>query len=67
MDRLSNTNVDQALSDMIKMYLLAQGQCTMKDCTPSHSRYSHISLAINNLGWECLVEGRIPQILIDMV
>jgi hypothetical protein len=67
MDRLSNTNVDQDLSDMIKTYLLAQSRRTMKDCTPSHSRYSHVSLAINNLGWDCLVEGRIPQILIDTV
>ncbi len=67
MDRLSNTNVDQDLSDMIKTYLLALGWCMMKDCTPSHSWYSHFSLAINNLGWNCLVEGRIPQILIGMV
>jgi hypothetical protein len=67
MDRLGNTNVDQDLSDMIKTYLLAQGQRTMKDCTPSHSWYSHVSLVIDNLGWDCLVEGRIPQILIDTV
>jgi hypothetical protein len=67
MDRLSNKNVDQDLSDMIKTYLLAQGQHTMKDCTPSHSWYFHVSLAINNLGWDCLVEGRIPKILIDTV
>jgi hypothetical protein len=67
MDRLSDANMDQDLSDMINLHLIAQGRCTMKDCTPSHSLYSHVSLAINNLGWDCLVEGRIPQILIDTV
>jgi hypothetical protein len=59
MDILSNANVDQDLSDIIKAYLLAQGRRTMKDCTPSHSQYTHVSLVIDNLGWDCLVEGRI--------
>ena len=60
MDILSNANVDQDLSDIIKVYLLAQGQCTMKDCTPSHSWYTHVSLVMDNLGWDCLVEESIP-------
>jgi hypothetical protein len=60
MDILSDANMDQDLSNIIKAHLLTQGQGMMKDCTPSHSRYTHVSLGINNLGWDCLVEGRIP-------
>ncbi len=41
MDILSDANVNQNLSDMIEAYLLAQGRCTMKDCTPSHFPYNH--------------------------
>jgi hypothetical protein len=67
MDVLSNTNVDQNLSDMLEKYLLAQGRLTMKDCTPLHSRYNHVALAINNLGWDCLLEGRIPHVLIETI
>ena len=67
MDILSDANVDQNLSDMIEAYLLAQGRHTMKDSTPSHSLYNHVASAINNLGWDCFVEGRIPQVLIDAV
>ncbi len=67
MDILSYANVDQDLSNIIKAYLLAQGRRTMKDCTPSHSWFTHVSLAIDNLGCHCLVEGRIPRILIDTV
>jgi hypothetical protein len=43
MDILSDTNVDQNLSNIIEAYLLAQGRCTMKDCIPSHSPYNHIA------------------------
>jgi hypothetical protein len=67
MDILSDANVDQNLSDMIEAYLLAQGRRTMKDCTPLHSLYNHVASAVNNLGWDCFVEGRIPQVLIDAV
>jgi hypothetical protein len=67
MDILSGANVDQNPSNMIEAYLLAQGRCTMKDCTPSYSPYNHVASAINNLGWDYFVEGRIPQVLIDAV
>jgi hypothetical protein len=64
---LSDANVNQNLSDVIEAYLLAQGRCTMKDCTPLHSPYNHVASAIDNLGWDCFVKGRIPQVLIDAV
>jgi hypothetical protein len=67
MDILVDANVKQNLSDMIEAYLLAQGRRTMKDCTPLHSPYNHIASAVDNLGWDCFVKGRILQVLIDAV
>ena len=67
MNILSDANVDQNLSDVIEAYLLAQGHRTMKDCTPSLSPYNHVASAVNNLGWDCFVEERIPHVLIDTV
>jgi hypothetical protein len=32
---------------------------------PLHSPYNHVASAVDNLGWDCFVEGRIPQVLID--
>ena len=67
MDILRDANVDQNLSDIIEAYLLAQGHRTMKDCIPSLSPYNHVASAVDNPGWDCFVEGRIPHILIDTV
>ncbi len=67
MDILSEANVAHDLSDIIEAYLLAQDSRTMKDCVPSHSPYKNVASAVDNLGWDCFVEGRIPQVLIDVV
>ncbi len=67
MDVLSDANTDQNLSDMIEAYLLAQGHHMMKDCSHSHSPYKHVASAVNYLGWDCFVEGRISHALIDTV
>jgi hypothetical protein len=64
---LSEANVAQDLSDMIETYLLAQDRQTMKDCVPSDSIYKNVATAVDNLGWDCFVEGRIPQVLIGVV
>ncbi len=64
---LSDANADQHLSDGIEAYLLAQGRCTMKDCIPPLSLYNHVATAIDNLGWDCFVEGRILYVLIETV
>jgi len=39
----------------------------MKDCVPTHSPYKNDASAVDNLGWDCFVEGRIPQVLIGVV
>jgi len=67
MDILSEANVAHDLSDITEAYLLAQDRRTMKDCVPSHSPYKNLASAVDNLGWDCFVEGRIPQVLIDVV
>ena len=67
MDILSEANVDQNLTDIIEAYLLAQGRRTMKECVPSLSPYNRVATAIDNLGWDCFVEGRIPYVLIETV
>ena len=67
MDILSDANVDQNLSDKMEAYLLAQGRHTMMDCIPLHSPYNHVASAVDKLGWDCFVEGRIPQVLINAV
>jgi hypothetical protein len=67
MDVLSEANVAQDLSDIIEAYLLAQGCRKMKDCVPSHSLYKNVATAVDNLGWDCFVKGRIPQVLIGVV
>jgi hypothetical protein len=36
----------------------------MVDCTLPASRFLPISVDIDNLGWDCFVEGRIPYSLI---
>ncbi len=67
MDILSEANVDHNLSDIIEAYLLAQGRRTMKECVPTLSLYNRVATAIDTLGWDCFVEGRIPYVLIETV
>jgi hypothetical protein len=67
MDVLNDANVDQTLANILEKYLLAQGRLTMKECNPLHSRYNHVALEIKNLGWDCLLEGRIPRVLVEMI
>jgi hypothetical protein len=64
MDVLDKANVVSKLADMIKTYLLNQGQRSMVDCTFPALRFLPISVDIDNLGWDCFLEGRIPYSLI---
>jgi hypothetical protein len=64
MDVLDKANVASELTDMIETYLINQGQRSMKDCTLPASRFLPIFIDIDNLGWDCFVEGRIPYSLI---
>ncbi len=64
MDVLDDANVASKLTKMIETYLLNQGRQTMGDCTHPNSIFSPIAVDIDNIGWDCFVEGRIPQSLI---
>ncbi len=67
MDVLNNATVTSKLADIIETYLLNQGRQTMKDCIKPNSKYLHLSSNINNLGWDCFVEGWIPYSLITVI
>ncbi len=67
MDVLNNANVTSESADIIEMYLLNQGCQTMEDCVKPNSKYLHLSANINNLVWDCFVEGRIPYSLITVI
>ncbi len=64
MDVLDKANVASELNDMIETYLLNQGRRSMVDCTIPTLRFLPISVDIDNLGWDCFVEGRTPYSLI---
>ncbi len=67
MDVLNNANVASKLAEMIESYLLNQGRQTMEECTKPDSTCLHLSISIDNLGWDCFVEGRLPYSLIAMI
>jgi hypothetical protein len=64
---LSNANVASKLAEMIESYLLNQGWQTMEKCTKPDSTYLQLSVSINNLGWDCFVEGHLPYSLIAVI
>ncbi len=61
MEILNKTNIALDLADIIETYLLNQGRQTMEDCIKSNSKYVRLSANINNLGWDCFVEGHCDQ------
>jgi hypothetical protein len=67
MDILDSTNVAPALADMIETYLLNQGHRTMAYCTKQSSNFWHLAISIDNIEWDCLVEGQLPSSLIDVI
>jgi hypothetical protein len=67
MDILDSANVKPALADMIETYLLNQGRKAMAVCTQRSSKFWHLAISIDNLGWDCFVEGRLPSSLIDII
>jgi hypothetical protein len=66
-DVLDKENITPEMAQMIKVYLLGQGRRSMEDITHMHSRFLPVATAINNLGWDCFIEGRIPYLLIKRV
>ncbi len=67
MDILDSATVKPALADMIETYLHNQGRRTMADCTQRASEFWHLAISIDNLGWDCFIEGRIPISLINTI
>jgi hypothetical protein len=67
MDVLEDANVTSELAQMIEVYLLGQGQRSMENITHIHSHFLPVATAINNLGWDCFIEGRIPYLFIKTV
>jgi hypothetical protein len=67
MDILGSANVAPALADMIETYLLNQGRQTTTDCTQQSSPYWHLAIGIDDIGWDCFVEGCLPLSLIDVI
>ena len=60
-------NVDVELITMIEAYLLLQGSDTLVNQTPLGSRYLALAKILDDLGWDCFLEGRIPVALLDTV
>ncbi len=54
MNVLDSANVAPALADMIETCFLNQGRRTMADCTQQSSPYWHLSISIDNFGWDVL-------------
>jgi hypothetical protein len=67
MDILNNANVASELAEMIESYLLNQGRQTMEEYTKPDSTYLYLSISIDNLGWDCFVEGQLPYSLITVI
>ncbi len=64
---LNEANVTLEVADIIETYLLHQGHQTMEDYIKSNSKYVRLSTNIDNLGWDCFVEGRLPYSLITAI
>jgi hypothetical protein len=62
---LQDTHMDSDLIKCIDAYLQSRGKVPMCEITVSFSQYSKIAEDIDALGWECFLEGRIPQSLVD--
>jgi hypothetical protein len=67
MDTLDSANVAPTLTVMIETYLRHQGCRTMADCTQRSSKFWHLAISIDNLGWDCFIEGQLPFSLIDTI
>jgi hypothetical protein len=65
LDWLYETHMDSDLVKCIDAYLQSRGDVPMCDIAASFPQYSTIASDIDVLGWECFLEGRIPQSLVD--
>ncbi len=67
MDVLNKAKVTLELADIIETNLLHQGRWTMEDCVKSNSKYVRLPTDIDNLGWDCFVEGKLLYSLITVI
>eukprot|EP00956_Cyclotella_meneghiniana_P003396 scaffold4090_cov21-Cyclotella_meneghiniana.AAC.2 len=65
-DFLSETHMDGRLIDCIATYLEHRGEKTMTSITHRMPLFATIAADIDALGWDCLLEGRIPTSLVDL-
>lgn len=65
LDWLRETHMDADLVDCIDSYLSLCGTASMCDIARPFPRFSKIAMDINTLGWDCFLEGSIPQSLVD--
>ena len=53
-----------AVTAMITTYLRNQGTASMSSRLAPHSHFFALASAFDHLGWRCLLEGRIPTLLV---
>ncbi len=63
MDILDDAKVVSELGNIIKAYLLNQGWQPIVDCIHTTSKFLLTSIDVDNLGWDCFMEGQIPHSL----
>jgi hypothetical protein len=61
LDWLHETHMDADLVNCIATYLQSRSTSSMRDIASSFPQYSTIAADIDALGWDCFLEGRIPQ------
>ena len=65
-DWLHETHMDSDLVQCIDEYLSGRGTASMVEITSGLPRYARVAADIGALGWDCFLEGRIPQSLITL-
>ena len=67
-DWMAETHMDPILIEMVEEYLLAQGTKQMIDCLHvRHTNFELVAKVSDRLRWDCLLEGRISTIWLEVV
>jgi hypothetical protein len=61
---ISDNHTPRTVTAMICTYLCHRGTELMSCNVVPHSHFYTLASAINHLGWHCLLEGRIPTLLV---
>ena len=67
---MAETQVDPVITEMVRSYLLAQGECTMQDFVIlelKEPEYQQLAQETDSLRWDCFIEGRATKLWIDIV